>query len=295
MRTDKLNLKIKKVLGDNTKKILIKLLFPFRNNFILFNISNKALEYEVNLNYWDESNNLGDTLAPVIVKYALSLRDIDFHKKVASKKHLYAVGSVLTAGIQDATVWGSGVLNARLSYRLQNRQLDVRAVRGPLTGAILEDYGYIVPKVYADPAILMPEIFNPEIVQKKYEYGIILHKDYVLSENDKAFIDNKKVKILNIKTDNYELFIKDLKECNEIISSSLHGIILSEVYGVPAILLRPQVDYLKYYDYYFSTGRLEFPIANTVSDAVCITPTEIPEFTTMKKQLLDAFPYDLYE
>ena len=62
MRTDKLNLAIKKVLGESSKKMLTKCLFPFRNDFILFNISNRAKDRQVNLNYWDESNNLGDTL-----------------------------------------------------------------------------------------------------------------------------------------------------------------------------------------------------------------------------------------
>ena len=156
MRTDKLNLAIKRVLGEKTKKILIHLLYPFRNNFLLFNISNMAIENTVNLNYWDESNNLGDTLAPIIVEYMLSLKGLTSDKRIDSKKHLYAVGSVLTAGIQDATVWGSGVLNSKITYRLNNRKLDIRAVRGPFTKAVLEDYGYDVPEVYGDPAILMP-------------------------------------------------------------------------------------------------------------------------------------------
>ena len=295
MRTDKLNLVIKRLLGENAKKCLVTLLFPLRNSFILFNVSNRAKSDEVNLNYWDESKNLGDTLTPVIVNYVLSLKNMDLHKKVDNRKHLYAVGSVLTAGIQDTTVWGSGVLNSKLSYRLRRRKLDVRAVRGPLTRAVLEDYGYEVPEIYGDPAILMPDIFNPQVNEKKFDYGVILHKDFVLSELDKEFLNKNNVTIIDIKTADYELFVRELKECKQVISSSLHGIILSEVYGVPAVLLKPQVDFFKYYDYYFGTGRLNFPTADTLIEATMCVPAKIPRFENMRNQLIKVFPYDLFE
>lgn len=294
MRTDKLNMWIKKVLGNNAKKIIIKLMYPWRNNFVLFNVSNRAKKNCVNLNYWDESNNLGDTLSPVIVNHMLSLKGISPDKCVKEKKHLYAVGSVLTAGIQDATVWGSGILNATLTYRLANRKFDIRAVRGPFTRAILIDYGYTAPDIYGDPAIIMPEIYNPDNVVKTHKYGVIMHKDYIVNESENAAIYNSYTKVLNIKTDDYKFFIEELKSVEIVISSSLHGIILAEVYGVPAILLKPQVDILKYYDYYYGTGRMHFPIANTVSEAHHLKPADIPDFTNMVNQLKETFPYDMY-
>ena len=85
MRTDKLNLAIKKVMGESSKKVLMKLLFPFRNNFILFNISNRAKNEQVNLDYWEESNNLGDTLSPVVVNYMLGLKKIKPDARVDGK------------------------------------------------------------------------------------------------------------------------------------------------------------------------------------------------------------------
>ena len=115
----------------------MKGLFPFRNRFMLFNVTNFAKKDRVNLDYWLESDNLGDTLTPVIVNHLLSKKKIDSDKKVHGIKHLFAVGSVITAGIQDGTVWGSGILNARLGYRLKGRKLDIRSVRGPFTRTYL--------------------------------------------------------------------------------------------------------------------------------------------------------------
>ena len=296
MRTDKMNLKLKQIMGRNAKIIVTRLLFPFRNQFILFNISNRAKANHVNLNYWDESENLGDVLSPIIVCYMLSLKGIDQNIIVNGRRHLYAVGSVLTAGIQDATVWGSGVLNASLTYRLEKRKLDVRAVRGPLTRAILMDYGYQVPEVYGDPALLMPEIYTPNKLEKKCKYGLVVHKDYDTSNIYYSGNEIKElVKTINICTTDYKTFIDEINSVQIIISSSLHGIILAEAYGIPAILLKPQKDYVKYLDYYYCTGRVHFPVAETVEEAISIIPSNVPDLSSITELLKKSFPYDLYE
>ena len=141
MKKGKINITLKKMLGEKVKKILIIFLFHFRNRFILFKVFNKAKKNIVNLDYWSEAPNLGDSISPVIVEYMLSLKNIKKDKKISKTKHLCAVGSVLTAGILDCTVWGSGILNTNISYRVKNRRLDIRSVRGPLTRIILEEYG----------------------------------------------------------------------------------------------------------------------------------------------------------
>lgn len=291
MDLSKVNLKIKKVLGKNAKKVLVKILFPFRNKFCLFNISNIAEKNKVNLNYWKESANLGDCLSPVIVDYVLSTKNINPSKSVNKTKHLYGVGSVLTAGIQDCTVWGSGVLNATLTYRLNNRKMDIRSVRGPFTRAILMDYGYCVPEVYGDPAILMPEIYEPKNLKKEKKYGLILHKDYIIDDLSK-YDDTL---IIDIRTEDYKVFLDKLNSVEVIIASSLHGIILAEAYGIPAILLKPQIDMLKYYDYYYGTERFNFPIATNIEEAMKIKPIELPNFKEMRKKLKEVFPFDIYE
>lgn len=289
MQTNKLNLWIKKWFGEGIKKCLIIFLWPQRNQFLLFNYTNRAKKDKVNLDYWDESDNLGDTLAPVIVEYMLSLKNISPDKTVSGRKHLYAVGSILTAGIQDCTVWGSGVLNTVISYRLKNRIFDIRAVRGPFTRAVLQDYGYACPAVYGDPAIFLPKIYTPGKVEKKKRFGLIMHMDQLqeIPEGDILNID--------ISTANFHEFVDDLNSVETVISSSLHGIILAESYGISAILLKPQKDFLKYYDWYYSTGRYSFPIANSIQDAIKMKPAPLPDLSPLREGLLQTFPYDLYE
>lgn len=291
MKVEKINLQLKRLLGQREKKVLVTLIFPFRNYFILFNLGKKAKNNHVNLNYWNESKNLGDMLSPVVVNHMLSLKNISPDKSVSTCRHLYAVGSILTAGLQDATVWGSGVLNASLTYRLQNRKLDIRAVRGPITCTILRDYGFEVPEIYGDPAIILPEIYPVLSKRKIAEFGLVIHKDYVLEKKE---IPNNILR-LDICTSDYKKFIDDLVSVNIIISSSLHGIILAEAYGIPAILLKPQIDVIKYYDYYYSTGRTNFVVANTIEEAMQMDPPPLPDTSTLRKNLKNSFPYDLYE
>ena len=50
----------------------------------------------------------------------------------------------------------------------------------------------------------------------------------------------------------------------------------------------------KYRDYYYSTGRKDFPICLTVEEALKTTPAQVPDVTQLQKDLLDSFPIDLW-
>lgn len=279
---------IRKYGGERVQRFLFELMVasPKRNERILFS-GRRAIPNEVNVNYWDGADNLGDIISPVIVGYVAKQKGIDMRKRIDNTKHLYAVGSVLTAGCQDCTVWGSGILNFKIIYRLKGRKFDIRAVRGPITRMILMEHGHHVPEVYGDPAILMPKIYNPE-VEKKHKVSVITHM------NEETEIP-KGCNRISILTRDYRGFVEEIKASELVVSSSLHGIIFAEAYGVPAVLLRPNSDGLKYFDYYYGTGRYSFPVADSVKQALTMIPASIPDFSEMQKNLLDAFPADLWD
>lgn len=278
---------IRKYGNDYLRNIIIWFLkISGMNNKIILYSKNKARPNKVNLNYWSDVKNLGDAISPVVVNYVASHTQVDLDADVGETKHLFAIGSIITAGSQDCTVWGSGLLNTRILSRLKNRKLDIRAVRGPLTRMVLMDHGYEVPEVYGDPAILMPFIYNPK-VEKKYKISVITHMNEKV-ENSEDF------HYINILTDDYKTFINEIKQSELVISSSLHGVILAEVYGVPAILLKPKTDLFKYYDYYYSTGRYHFPMIESLDVNDFPTPVAVPSFTELQKGLLKAFPRDIW-
>ena len=114
--------------------------------------------------------------------------------------------------------------------------------------------------VLADPALLVPLVFNlsyTNISHKLYQLCIIPH-----------YIDQNNILIhKNIQVDNSFLlniteepikFIHNLLKCKRVISSSLHGLILSDSLGIPnaRIIVSDKIiggDY-KFNDFYSSFG-----------------------------------------
>ena len=280
-------------LDNKIKRLSISIMRPFANNFILLNPRNKAKKNKVNLNYWNGKPNLGDAISPVIVSYMLEKKGLSLDDSVDKTKHLDAVGSVITAGIQDCTVWGSGVLYTTLGYRIKNRNLDVRSVRGPLTRMVLMEYGYNVPEIYGDPAILLPEIYNNKKIKKEFKYGLVMHKNGSDFFNDLDNLDGT-YKFIDIKTVDYKKFVDELLSVEIVISSSLHGIILAESYGIPAILVQPDFSLFKYIDWYCATGRASFPIIKSLSEIKNHKIPEVPDLSKMRENIKKAFPYDLF-
>lgn len=273
----------------------------------------KAKENHVNIHihdvkktgwkYYDNGNypyNLGDVLALPIVEFMLAKRGIDINKKISKKIHLFTVGSGGLKSFQNTTIWGTGIMKDDFKghwyekyWYADHRHLDIRAVRGPLTRDIYLRLGHQCPEIYGDPGILMPLIYQPKIVEKKKEYMII--PQYVTeTEVRKYFPDDM---IISMNTNDYQSVIDKIVSCKKVYSSSLHGIILAEAYGVPAVFFRgvqAVIDF-KYKDYYASTGRFDVPMANNLAEAFSVAPPAIPDLSNLQKGLMNAFPYDLWE
>lgn len=248
---------------------------------------------------WVDNGNLGDSLGPVIYKWMLRQKGIDENNKVKKSCHLLTCGSLVGVGRFDAVVWGSGAHIVRNIESLLSMRgflkYDIRAVRGPLTRQILIDCGYRCPENYGDPAIIMPLIYNDEHMAKKYDVSVILH--YYLKNTEHEF-GNSSYNYINIGTTDYESCIREILSSKKVISSSLHGIILAETYGVPAIFLNTggYVDkaLIKYYDWYYSTNRWSVKMARSIEEAIEMKPMPLPDLSEMRTKLMNVFPYDLW-
>lgn len=276
----------------NIYKCYVK--YCYRN---LHDINGKLCEAnKVHLEYWNGAPNIGDQLAPVIFRYVMKAKELNPNVKVQKIRHLLTIGSLLDGNHADAVVWGSGILGIegirRLADRKKYMKYDIRAVRGPISREILESMGYICPQIYGDPGILMPLIYDPKIKSdKKYRVSVIY--SYSTPEKEKT----KEYHTIDIRTSDYEKVIDEIIASEQIISESLHGIILAETYGIPAILLRKKgVDAfpLKYYDWYYSTKRYTVKTAATIEEAMGAEPMPLPELSGMRQQLLDCFPMDIF-
>src|SRR5690606_18195137 len=119
-------------------------------------------------------------------------------------------------------ICGAGCISPNLVSKEPPKK--IVAVRGPLTAQIMRNQKIDCPSVYGDPALLLPKIYNP-IIQKKYKYGIIPH--YVDKQNYILQNLTADVRIIDVMCGtNWKKFINEMLECEYIISSSLHGLIV---------------------------------------------------------------------
>lgn len=254
--------------------------------------------YQVNLMYFDEKigpekkPNVGDLLSKVTFGYLMKYKGIESFKARRTTRITF-IGSVIQFLTADAVVYGSGFLFEYVAEQFAKKKLklDVRAVRGPLTRAKLEEIGYSVPEIYGDPAILLPVFYSPLIAEHKKDFLVIPHWKTV----------DKYIKmgypVLSPLTDDWKNFINEIASARLIISSSLHGVIIAEAYGVPAILLDEveKGNLFKYEDYFLSTGRKEFTKVKTVEEGLSVPVPSLPDLERMKANLLNAFPADLFK
>lgn len=250
-------------------------------------INTICYSYEPQMYWWQstEGVNFGDDLSRVVVErilgYSVSNKCLDSKEKV-----LLAADSILHYARNGDVIWGSGF---RENPLLENRfhYLDIRAVRGPRTREFLRQMGIDCPEVYGDPAILMSYLF-PEFKKEEPSY------DYIIIPNIAetcCFINYKNVVLPTL---HWVEIVKKMMQSRLVISSSLHGIIVAESFGVPARLLKMTwiEPLLKYQDYYESTGRPNFRYATSVQEALQMGGEEHGYIDT--KPLLEAFPWDYF-
>lgn len=202
---------------------------------------------QVNVYQWQGRNNVGDTLSKPIIEHLLNC-PVKLVKRWARGK-LVACGSILWAARKGDVVWGTGGLTKRF-YRLPG--VKFLAVRGPLTRQCIRTR-YNIPEVYGDPALLLPLIYSPQI-KKQYEVGVVPHW---IDENS-AYQQHQGGKLISTSLP-WRHFIDEIVNCEKIISSSLHGIIIAEAYGIPATWAIWNPDMMKqafkFQDYMLGTGR----------------------------------------
>jgi pyruvyltransferase len=193
-------------------------------------------------------HNVGDRLALDLVQRILARRGLTLAQYTGGARRVLTVGSVLHFASDGDVVWGTGVNAKAQAGPLKARRLDVRAVRGPLTASRLEELGIDVPAVYGDPGILVSRIF-PHERKPRWDYVVVPH----FRERWLRFFPHPTLSPAQAP----EPFLRKLVRARRVISSSLHGLVLAESYGIPAVWLenRSGEAPFKYHDYYLGTGR----------------------------------------
>jgi hypothetical protein len=201
--------------------------------------------------------NLGDALSPVIVSAIAG-----YPARRASFDHpserMVAVGTIGHAQKNGVLhFWGTG-LDATLNpvdpslnryTRPPNTEFLVHAVRGRQTANVIREQGIAAPDVFGDPVWFLPRVMPMGHVRKTHELGVVLHISELVSADPQATVKEifrrynippslaGSIRLINTYTaPNFNALtekVEEIASCRRIVSTSLHGMVIAEAYGVP--------------------------------------------------------------
>lgn len=163
--------------------------------------------------------NFGDVLGPELLRrMGYKVTEVPI-----AQADVITVGSVLRAvqakGRPGTAIWGSGYSVPVTSVPKPMKYL---AVRGAFTRDIL---GLDTETPLGDPGLLVSNFWEKS--DTRYKIGWVPH--YV----DKTLMPAADITI-NVK-DPVDTVIEQISSCETILTSSLHGLIIAESFGIPAM------------------------------------------------------------
>ncbi|MBA3986586.1 MAG: polysaccharide pyruvyl transferase family protein [Flavobacteriales bacterium] len=265
----------------------------------------------IRLFWWSEpylmgkpKENYGDLLGKYLVEKISGKEVVWVHPKKFQLSGLwqpiyFTAGSILAHVNKKCVVWGSGIILKDQAVKPSK----FLAVRGPQTRKRLLEQGYTVPEVYGDPGLLLPLHYHPE-VPKKYKLGIIPH--YNDFKSVKALYENEQdLLLIDLMTNDIEATTYLFLQCEKIVSSSLHGLIIAHAYGIPAVWVQFSDklfgDGIKFQDY-FESVELPYVPPEIVSQKQSLpnffnlfnSQTTVPELKViarLQKELMAVCPF----
>lgn len=172
---------------------------------------------------WSQPN-FGDEVVPLILE---SAHVKQFEWSPPETAEFIIAGSIIEHLPADwtGTVCGAGLLHE--SSRPNLSKANVLAVRGQLTldRLSVKSLRHRHDVVLGDPALLVPSWIRQ--YQGKWDLGVIPHwsdKELIKRFPYGHYIDVRKPPVE---------VIEDIAKCKRVISSSLHGIIVADAYGIP--------------------------------------------------------------
>jgi hypothetical protein len=183
--------------------------------------------------WYDGIANFGDALTPWLLRRA---GIVAIHARPASAD-LVGAGSVLEMLPTefDGAIWGSGLLRDAPVALPNARML---AVRGRLTA---DHIGAPPSTVLGDPGLLVSRFMKRP--RTRWRLGIVPHH---MHENDPLWEDIRvqapnDTQVVDVRR-GPNAVLTDIAACEFVLSTSLHGLITADAFGIPAVWARREPD-----------------------------------------------------
>lgn len=215
------------------------------------------------------------------------------------KKALKSISKILSKNVY---IWGTGFVSYKEKDESLYKNTLFCAVRGELSKNRIEKLiGKKIKITLGDAGILASCLIENEKIEKKYSVGIIAHykeKDEEIFKRlcerfpNSTFIDVQDTPI-NVT--------RKIAECETIISSSLHGLIIADSLNIPNIHIvvtnKLLGDGFKFDDYYSAYGIKHEYIDMNIDDIVSLDYVKNNYKLTKemidnkKREMINSFPY----
>lgn len=260
--------------------------------------TSSTADQSIKLHWWRGVPNFGDAINPLIVGH-VSGAEVVFAKP--QKANLFAIGSMMQVVKRSrkevdedqppANVWGTGLLHPVFGHGFLDK-LDVHLVRGPITATLLQRK----ERRFGDPGLLIDSAL-PFNGTKTDRIGIVPHHTQMDDPEMLAFAASDPAYLLIDPRGDAQQVCHEIASCARIFSSSLHGLIMADAYGVPNRWIEPAKEsWMKYHDYAASIGRTDMSFPLTIEEAPSAAFTDITYqdgISAARDALLDTFPNHL--
>jgi len=247
--------------------------------------------------------NFGDLLSTPIVHKFFGNNSVAFQSVFTEREaDLIAVGSVVQRFFKmkkKRDVWGAGLITKYDPNKIDTGKMVFHAVRGKLTRDLLH-----LPDdmVLGDPGLLANLVYEPSNY-KNDKVGIIPH--YMEKDNPiiKSLLNDDRFFVIDVERTPEEV-IKDITSVKMVLSSSLHGLIVSDSFGVPNYWLKLTESLagngFKFEDYFSGVGREVTSSIVPINDVTFVQENidklyeewePVNDLQSIQKKLIAAFPY----
>lgn len=255
-----------------------------------------------------DGTNFGDELTGDILQKLFKKR-VEIHNDIDCRFDMLGVGSLIhffNESVDYKTyVWGSGLIDENVGAI--NKNFIFKACRGAQTRNMLPERYQNIPM--GDPGLLCNLIYSSK-VEPTNLIGIIPHyrDDHSHFLNDIIKKHPEIFKVISV-SQSPETVANEIKSCRLVLSSSLHGLIVSDSFGVPNMHLMlsdnlKSPNHLrggeyKFRDYYSGIGKkyVNFnPRDNNLLDLgnyekIIKAYKPIPNLEEIQRALIKSFPY----
>lgn len=249
--------------------------------------------------YWSRSKpNFGDAMSPMICERLAGCRVV-----YASRRRcdLVAQGSLLHRFHEwflhpRIHVWGTGFIEA---CRARRSRFHYHAVRGRHTAALIQ--GPTI-RTFGDPGLLA-DVLWPELKRtaKRYRVGLVPHYEDRADPRTQTLANALRCcTVIDVFGDVTEV-LRQIAGCECVLSSSLHGLIVADAFGVPNAWIKlsqkirgGDFKFRDYYSVFDLDARVSALAPEQIDDKAVgriIAEHDRPALDRIKQELVEAFPF----